>query len=169
MHTLTYAMREGCIHVHFLDMSRADAANNWMHNLWGVIVCVCTLVHVWSICLPSVFDGFSMEVAAGTFEWPLSERKPKGFKDVKSDEKLIMLQVDDVWRLVEMTVLLGFLMPYSYRWLQSRYHLGIVVHNVISAMYVIDIVRRHTHPHNCTSNALNPAASSSYQHRHRRM
>ena len=58
------------------------------------------------------------------------------------------MQVDDVWRIVEMTVLLGILMPYTIRWLATKYHLGIIVHNVISVMYFVDIVRRHSHPHN---------------------
>jgi len=30
---------------------------------------------------------------AGTFEWPLSERKPPGFKDVDMDNEIIKMQV----------------------------------------------------------------------------
>ena len=134
MHTLMYALREGSFHTCFVDMGRSDRHNDLMHNSWGILVCVCTLVHVWSILMPPVFNDFSVVVKAGTFEWPVSERKPSGFSDIKTAEKLVMLQVDDVWRLAEMTILLGILMPYSYRWLSSRYHLGIVVHNFISAM-----------------------------------
>jgi hypothetical protein len=33
------------------------------------------------------------QVEAGTFEWPLSERKPSGFKDVDMDNETIKLQV----------------------------------------------------------------------------
>ena len=36
-----------------------------------------------------------------------------------------MLQVDDVWRLALMTVLFGWMMPYSYKWIYSRRHVGI--------------------------------------------
>ena len=59
-----------------------------------------------------------------------------------------MLQVDDVWRLFLMTVLFGWLAPLSYKWFKTKYHVGIHLHNFVAIMYVIDIVRRHTHPHN---------------------
>ena len=52
-----------------------------------------------------------------------------------------------------MTVLLGFLMPYTVSWLATKYHLGIVVHNVIQVLFLIDIVRRHSHPHNWIINS----------------
>ena len=148
MHGLMHYLRESRCFTRLVDMSDCDNANDRMHIWWGWLVCVCTLVHVWSIFGPPMFHGYSVEVKSGTWEWPASERKPSGFKDVSAANEHVMLQVDDVWRLVEMTALLGVLVPYSYRWLSSRYHLGIVVHNFISAMYVVDIIRRHTHPHN---------------------
>ena len=63
--------------------------------------------------MPPVFNDFSVVVKAGTFEWPASERKPSGFSDIKTAEKLVMLQVDDVWRLAEMTILLGIGLPWT--------------------------------------------------------
>lgn len=57
------------------------------------------------------------------------------------------LQVDDVFRLVEMTLLLGVLTPLSIRWMASRWHLGIHVHRFVTVIYFVDIVRRHSHPH----------------------
>ena len=148
MHCLMHYLRESRCFTRFVDMSNCDNANTRMHNWWGVAVCACTLIHVWSIFGPAMFHGYSMSVTSGTFEWPASERTPSFHKDVDAVAKHVMLQVDDVWRVFEMTTLLGVLVPYSYRWLSSKYHLGIVVHNIISAMYVFDIIRRHSHPHN---------------------
>ena len=132
----------------WMNMENAFGSMQWMHNAWGIVTCFATLLHVWSILFPALADGYSVEVKAGTFEYPLSERKPDGFKDISGpDEKRIMLQIDDVWRLVLMTVLLGILIPLSYKWLKTKYHVGIHLHNFIAVMYVIDIVRRHTHPY----------------------
>ena len=58
-----------------------------------------------------------------------------------------------------MSLLLGVLMPLTYYWLKSKYHLGIVLHNLISVMFFFDIVRRHTHPHNWI---LNTPVSSNW-------
>ena len=46
-----------------------------------------------------------------------------------------------------MTLFLAILMPISVRWLARKWHLGIHFHNFIMLVYMIDIVRRHTHPH----------------------
>ena len=107
-----------------------------------------TVFHVWLILFPVFFEGFSVRVWVGSLAWVLSERTPPGFKDVNPVTKEVMMQGDDVWRICEMTFLLGVLMPFSYHWLKTKYHLGIHVHNLISVMYLIDIIRRHSHPHN---------------------
>jgi len=57
------------------------------------------------------------------------------------------LQVDDVFRMVEMTIFLMILMPISVRWLATRWHAAIQLHRVINVVYFVDIVRRHSHPH----------------------
>lgn len=57
-----------------------------------------------------------------------------------------------MWRIVEMTVLLGVLLPLSVRWFATRFHFGIQLHSFIMVMYFIDIVRRHTHPHSMIFN-----------------
>jgi hypothetical protein len=133
----------------FMDMNNAFGSMQYMHNVWGIATAVATLLHVWSILFPAAIDGYSVEVKSGTFEWPLSERKPQGFKDISGpDTKHIMLQIDDVWRLALMTILFGGLIPLSYKWMKTRYHVGMHMHNFVAVMYVIDIVRRHTHPHN---------------------
>ena len=149
MRSTLHALAESPRVNRWMNMENAFSSMQWMHNAWGIVTCFATLLHVWSILFPAVTDGYSVEVKSGTFEWPLSERKPAGFKDISGpDEKRIMLQIDDVWRLVEMTVLLGILIPLSYQWLKTRYHVGIHLHNFIAVMYLVDIVRRHTHPHN---------------------
>ena len=86
-------------------------------------------------------------VKAGYIDWPLSERKPPGFKDADVGNKRMMLQADDVWRLVQMTLILGPVMYISLKALIRHFHVGIILHNVIALMFFIDIVRRHTHPH----------------------
>lgn len=114
-----------------INMAKAFDSMQYMHNVWGIVTAAATLLHVWSILFPAVVDGYSVEVKSGTFEYPLSERKPEGFKDISGpDTKRIMLQIDDVWRLALMTVLFGLLVPLSYKWLKTKYHVGIHLHNV---------------------------------------
>jgi hypothetical protein len=146
-HSTFYWLAESPFVTKYIDMRDCIEANHRLHYYSGILICVLTLVHVWSILFPTL-EGYSIIVNPGVFEWPLSERTPKGFKDVNPLTKLVMMQVDDVWRIVEMTVLLGILMPFTIRWLATKYHLGITAHNVISVMYFVDIVRRHSHPHN---------------------
>jgi len=62
------------------------------------------------------------------------------------------LQVDDVFRMVEMTLLLGVLTPLSIRWMTHCWHVGIHVHRFITVIYFVDIVRRHSHPHSWVLN-----------------
>lgn len=130
-----------------VDMSNIVDANLCLHKWNGITLVVMTLVHVWSILMPPIFNGWRAQVLAGSFEWILSERKPAGFKDINVAESIVSLQVDDVFRIVEMTLLLAILMPLSIKWLSTRWHLGIHAHRFIAIIYYIDIVRRHTHPH----------------------
>ena len=135
-----------------VDTTDIVNANLRLHRWNGVALVILTLVHVWSILLPCAVDNYRVQVVAGMFEWPLSERKPPGFKDVDADKALVSMQVDDVWRLVSMSVFLGVLMPISVRWLAKKWHAGILLHNFISVFYFVDIVRRHTHPHSWVLN-----------------
>jgi hypothetical protein len=140
------------INVHLLDCSNIVNANIRLHRWNAIALCILTVVHVWSILFPCFFHGYQAQVLVGTFEWPLSERKPKGFKDVNVATETMSLQVDDVWRLVEMTVMLGIFMPLSVRWLARRWHIGMPLHQFIMVLYFVDIVRRHTHPHSILFN-----------------
>ena len=81
-----------------------------------------------------------------------SEHKHKLIIDSSSfskilDLKQMGLQVDDVFRMVEMTVFLCILLPISVRWFASKWHAGIHLHRLINLVYFVDIVRRHSHPH----------------------
>lgn len=152
MHTTLAAVEASWVGRRLIDFRGAAAANAALHKWNGIGLTVFTLVHVWSIFTPVVFHGYAARVVLGAFEWPLSERGPPGFKDANPLTRTVMLQGDDVFRLVEMTLLLGVALPLSVRWLASRWHLGIHVHSAIAVLYFIDIVRRHTHPHSWVLN-----------------
>lgn len=61
--------------------------------------------------------------------------------------KQMGLQVDDVFRMVEMTIFLCILLPISVRWFATKWHAGIHLHRFVNLVYFVDIVRRHSHPH----------------------
>ena len=140
------------INDHVVDCSNIVNANLRLHVWNGVAMVILMLLHVWSILFPCIFHGFGAQVLAGTFEWPLSERKPPGFKDANSTAQMMSLQVDDVFRVAEITVIFGFLAPLSYFWFWRKWHIAIHVHRVMAAIFCIDIVRRHTHPHSILLN-----------------
>ena len=132
----------------FVDFSRCIHANERIHRINGWVLLAAILLHVYSILLPSLLNGYSAEVVTGSFEWPLSERKPKHFQHVNVEQTHVMLQADDVYRIVLMTLLLAVLLPLSIRWMHNgSYHVGVVAHSFIGIMFFIDMVRRHTHPH----------------------
>lgn len=83
----------------------------------------------------------------GTFEWPLSERTPSEFKDADPEIEMMSLRGDDVFRMFEMTVLLAVLLPLSVRWLATRWRIGMKIHQFVTVIYFVDIVRCHFHPH----------------------
>lgn len=65
------------------------------------------------------------------------------FKELKQ----MGLQVDDVFRMVEMTIFLCILLPISVRWFATKWHAGVHLHRLVNLVYFVDIVRRHSHPH----------------------
>jgi len=123
-----------------------------VHKILGISLCVTTVIHVWSILLPCIFNNYSASIWAGTATWPASERKPKGFKHVDVNKKHITMQIDDVWRLIIMTIILGPLMYWSVKKIAKDYRFGIRLHQWIALMYFFDIWRRHTHPHSWVLN-----------------
>jgi len=132
---------------HILDCSNIVKTNLQAHKWNGIALCTCTLIHVWSILFPCLTHQWKAQILLGSFEYPLSERTPDGFSDVNVKTKTMSLQGDDVFRMIEMTLLLGILTPLSIYWMQYYWHLGIHVHRFITIIYFVDIVRRHSHPH----------------------
>ena len=136
-----------------IDCSNIVKANVRLHIWNGVGFCTVLLLHVWSILFPCLFHRYGAQVVPGYFEYPLSERAPPGFKDADAEEKMMSLQVDDVFRMVEMTVTLGVLIPLSNYWFKKRYHIAIHIHRVAAVIVFLDIVRRHSHPHSILLNS----------------
>ena len=137
---------------HVIDCTNITKSNLHAHNLNGIALCTLTLIHVWSILLPCATHKWKAQIVPGSFEYPLSERTPSGFKDANNMDKTMSLQVDDVFRMVEMTMLLAVLTPLSIYWMQKHRHIGIQIHRFIAVMYFVDIVRRHSHPHSWVLN-----------------
>lgn len=146
-HTTYSWLAESWMARNIFDMRNYMEANRRLHKWNGIALVSMTLLHVWSILFPCIFHGWNAQVVLGHFEWILSERGPKGFKDANVATETMSLQGDDVFRIVEMTILLGILLPLSIRWISTRWHLGVQLHSTIAILYFIDIVRRHTHPH----------------------
>lgn len=146
-HTIYAWLAESWLARNVFDMRNYMEANRRLHKWNGILIVFMTLLHVWSIVFPCIFHGWRAQVVLGHFEWPLSERGPEGFKDINNETKTMSLQGDDVFRIVEMTILLAILLPLSVHWLSTRWHLGVQLHSLINILYFIDIVRRHTHPH----------------------
>lgn len=167
-----------------LDCRNIVNANIRLHTYTGILLCILTLLHVWSILFPCVFHGYSATVVVGNFEWPISERTPTKCSvedvegcwpgDANPDLKQMGLQADDVFRMVEMTIFLLILMPLSIKWLTSQWHAGIQLHRLINIVYFVDIVRRHSHPHSWILNGpmfilycIDKILYSNYWHRNK--
>lgn len=44
--------------------------NLWLHAIGGYTIAVCTVVHVWSLLLPSIFSGYENQVVPGRLTFP---------------------------------------------------------------------------------------------------
>ncbi len=117
----TYAWLSECwVARNLVDMRNYVKANRRLHNWNGIGIITMTLLHVWSIIFPSIVHGWRAQVVLGNFEWILSERGPKGFKDINVKTRTMTLQGDDVFRIVEMTLLLAILLPLTVKWLSTN-------------------------------------------------
>lgn len=147
---------------YILNCTNMINANIRIHKWNGIAIIITTMLHVWSILFPCIFHGWSAKVIPGNFEWILSERTPTKCSveqvdgcwpgDANTSLKQMGLQVDDAFRLIEMTLFMCILLPLSLRWLESHWHSGIQLHRFINLVYFVDIVRRHTHPHSWVLN-----------------
>ena len=141
------------INKYVFDCGNIVKANRRLHIWNGILFCVLLLLHVWSILLPCIVHRYGAQIVPGYFEYPLSERAPPGFKDADSEAKMMSLQVDDVFRMVEMSLVLGIMIPLSNYWFKKRYHIAIHMHRVAAVIVFVDIVRRHSHPHSIIVNS----------------
>mmetsp|Transcript_13157 Transcript_13157/g.27877 ORF Transcript_13157/g.27877 Transcript_13157/m.27877 type:complete len:290 (+) Transcript_13157:93-962(+) len=78
---------------HLLDTADIVNANLRLHRWNGIMLCVATLVHVWSILFPTFFNKWHVQVVQGSFEFPLSERKLVGQSSVDYAARTVSLQV----------------------------------------------------------------------------
>ena len=145
MHTLHARLSSSAVarYVDFTD----ETARLDIHKKVGISICFVTILHVWGILLPTIFQGYTIGVSVGTFTWPLSERGPAGMNKNVAETKHVLMQVDDVYRLVLMTLLLGPIIYFSVKRIATNYRFGIRLHQFVMVMYFIDIIRRHSHPH----------------------
>ena len=135
----------------YIDFSD-ETARLVIHEKIALSLCVLMILHVWAIFLPCIFDNWTAVVKAGHFTPILSEKTPEGFKDANPELKEMNLQVDDVWRIVLMSIIMGPLMWISVKKIKENYRWGIRIHIFIAIMYFIDIWRRHSHPHSWVIN-----------------
>ena len=128
--------------------------NNWqqdnitLHKLGGWIIGVCTVIHVWSFFLPSIFNGFTNRlIMQEPFSWPF--QITTGMSSVMIAEKYVNWSFDDVWRLFWMTVMLCALIPLTRaaKALAFNYSAMMWLHVFVAVIYFIDSFRRRSHPH----------------------
>eukprot|EP00903_Cladosiphon_okamuranus_P016206 g14954.t1 len=93
----------------FLYSWRAD--NFWLHAIGGWTIGAWTLVHVWSLFLPSMFHGFKNVVVGGYINLPL--QMPLGKSQIDIENDIANWGYDDIWRITWMTIMFCVLMPLS--------------------------------------------------------
>ena len=145
MHSLHERLASSALN-RFVDFTD-ETARLAIHRKVGISICFVTILHVWGILFPAIFQEHTVGISVGTFTWPLSERAPSGLNSRIAETKHVYMQVDDVYRLVLMTILLGPVIYFSVKRLASNYRFGIRLHQFVMVMYFIDIIRRHSHPH----------------------
>ena len=145
MHSLHERLASSALN-RFVDFTD-ETARLAIHRKVGISICFVTILHVWGILFPAIFQEHTVGISVGTFTWPLSERAPSGLNSRIAETKHVYMQVDDVYRLVLMTIFLGPVIYFSVKRLASNYRFGIRLHQFVMVMYFIDIIRRHSHPH----------------------
>ncbi|CAN0436565.1 unnamed protein product [Ascophyllum nodosum] len=129
----------------FLYRWRDD--NQWLHTIGGWTMGIWVLLHVWSLLLPSMVDGYENLKVGGEIGWPLQVALPRGNIDVPNRQA--RWGVDDIWRIFWMTMIFGALMPLSRSaWaLKKNFSLSMWLHMALGAGFFFDSWRRKTHPH----------------------
>lgn len=119
--------------------------NNTVHKIAGWITGIVVLAHVWLIFLGPVTSGTKI-----IFLDSQSMRSQVPFYDAETET--LALAPDDVWRLIEMTVIFLILIPLSM-WAKikmcrkTRYSTAMIIHLIAGLMFAYDIIRKKSHPH----------------------
>jgi len=130
----------------WVDMHDEHDDRRKFHIYCGWSVILSTLPHIWSAMLPVMFQSYGLKLQTGRPDWPGTERQ--SYSTVNSLDKVVTLGGDDIWRLIEMTILLGMVMPYTfYKLFKQNWPLGMKIHVFGAVAYLWDIIRRHSHPH----------------------
>ncbi|CAN0302663.1 unnamed protein product [Ectocarpus sp. 12 AP-2014] len=129
----------------FLYAWRTD--NFWLHSIGGWTMGIWTMLHVYSLLLPSIFHGFKNVAVGGPVELPFQVSLAVSNVDV--DNKLANWGYDDIWRIFWMTLIFCFLTPLSRSaWaLKKNFTLSMWLHMGVGIGYFFDNWRRRTHPH----------------------
>ena len=98
MHTLHAKMASSRL-AEYIDFSD-HSAPIIIHEKIGLSICIITIIHVWGILFPTLFEGYSVGVTVGTLTFPLSERAPGISRDIDEVARKVTMQADDAWRLV---------------------------------------------------------------------
>ncbi|CAM9174985.1 unnamed protein product [Ectocarpus sp. 4 AP-2014] len=129
----------------FLYAWRTD--NFWLHSIGGWTMGIWTMLHVYSLLLPSIFHGFKNVAVGGPVELPL--QVSLAVSNVDLDNKLANWGYDDIWRIIWMTLIFCVLTPLSRSaWaLKKNFTLAMWLHIGVGIGYFFDNWRRRTHPH----------------------
>ena len=122
--------------------------NLWLHKVGGRVIGVCTVIHVWSLLLPAIFDGYKNTlVTLNSFSWPA--QISLGTQSIVTSNMTVNWGVDDIWRLFWMSLMFLCLFPLSraYKVLQRNYTLAMWLHIGLGFGYFFDSWRRRSHPH----------------------
>ncbi|CAM9470777.1 unnamed protein product, partial [Sphacelaria rigidula] len=121
--------------------------NFWLHTVGGWTMGIWVILHVWSLFLPSIFNGYQNVVVGGTFSIPAQIALDRS--QIDNDEKQANWGYDDIWRIFWMTVIFGGLIPLSRStWaLKINHSLAMWLHMLVGVGFFFDSWRRRTHPH----------------------
>ncbi len=120
--------------------------NMRLHVLGGKVIGVCTVLHVWSLLLPTMFHSYSA-VIINKEPFSLPAQVSLGTSQISNGTANWGL--DDLWRIFWMTLIFIVLFPLSRSAmaLQKNFNLAMWLHVGAGIGFFIDSARRRTHPH----------------------
>jgi hypothetical protein len=128
--------------------------NTYVHSIAGTVTAVCTVIHVWSLFLPSMFDGDFKNVLVHPGDVgesvPLPLQVSLGTSQISTENNEARWGYDDIWRLVWMSLMFVLLFPLSrsVRFVLYKYwNFAMWLHVAVGLGYFFDSFRRRSHPH----------------------